>query len=1659
MKNLGLANVCIRSTIAKIGLAVGLTVILTTIAWVGLHSVTPVRAATIPPPASSQAQPLQAVAATSLLVATSPDYWPMEYISGTQLVGHDIDLMDAIGAEMGVTIAYTQVAWENLFPGLIAGDYDAAISSITRVPEREPHMDFTIAYVVMEPEFGDDIAIAVQEGNDPLRRQLNQALWQLRQNGTLQAIVDAIDGDMPEWQAEMPRWVPIGVAAALSGPAPEIGWPQGNSVQLAVDETNEAGGVDIAGLSYDAVLVQGDSACNATQAITAANDLLDAGVVAVVGHTCSGATIPAQPLYAAAGVPMITPSSTNPTITQQGYTTTFRAVSKDDAAAILLARHLRTHLGLSRAAMVQGSGYWPTYATDAFSDTFTGLGGTITSHRMPASTADYTATLTAIQAENPDAIYHVDWDASNAGLLSRVAHDLGMTSVIVAWDGQTDDDAVLAAYAAAAGAGVEGDYVGMSWRRTADMPGYQAMNASYQAAAFPNYGGEARSLGAFAYDAAKIIIDAIDRADSTDPGAIRDAISDTMNHKGVVGTYEGFDAQGDVIPQWAWLERYFGGQWVRALGVGLVTPDPTFDDDGFSWGSYQGLLRAESELGIVGSVYTSTDSAAWGPNLQQCADDGNELCLAVGFQMEAAVWSAAQANPNVRFALVDMTWENYPDNLRGLAFAHDEAGYLAGLLAGWMTESDIVGAVGGMEIPPVITFVEGYRNGARCANPDVSVLITYTGTFEDPDLGAQVAQEMITLGADVIFGAAGATGDGAVLTATQSGAWGVGVDTDQYLTLFDNGAVAGSNRLLSSAMKRVGNAVFDTIGDVVRGEFTSGSVLYDLAAAGVGLAPFHEADPFVPQVVPFWLAEVEQGIVEGRIDIYGACPELSVPIGVAEALSGVADFVGWPQANAVQLAISETNAAGGIDVGGISYTLALVTEDSACDATQAVTAATTLVDAGVLAVVGHTCSSASFAAQPVYGDAGVPMVSGSSTNPFLTEQGYTTTFRTVAREDATAVLLGTHFGNELHLSRAAIVEVTDSGVEPSCLAFSETFTSLGGTIVSRRKVSSSADYTATLTAVHGDNPEGIYYADRDAGNAGLFSLVAHNLGMAEVVIGWDSLSDDESMLDTYRAVAGPAAERDYAGLLQRRSQDMPGYDAFNAAYQAAGFPNYGGETPWFSAFAYDAAKIIIAAIDRADAFGPSAIRSEIAATTDYEGVAGTYQGFDANGDVIPQWAWLAELMCATPSAPGSPSPLDGATAVTLNADLDWAEFDDRWTWINENPANWSLSDRPGFLRIMTDDEGVGQENVLVQDAPTGNFTVTTRVMFTPTNNYQIAGLALFQDSQNYLMLGRAHCAITQPACVGNGIYFDYVEAGTRVGGNYAMTTTLQGEAFLRVVQDGGTYTGYYSDNGSTWTLVGSHTPTDTVQLSQLGVTAAQDLASIGIPADFDLFQVQDSSDVHTEHFAVATSYDVYFGPSADPPYHGSTASSQYPLPRLDEWTQYFWRVVAKNECGETLGAVWEFTTGANSAPALGAVDPSSGSGPTGVTTYFTTTWSDADGWEDLKQGYVHIGDSPSILDNVTLLYNAAKDRLWLRSDDGTAWTGGCSPGDASVLENSQAIVHCNLTTVQGSGDALGVTWAIEFKSGYTGDKKLGLKCKDVQKARAKAKWKGTWTIY
>lgn len=231
-----------------------------------------------------------------------------------------------------------------------------------------------------------------------------------------------------------------------------------------------------------------------------------------------------------------------------------------------------------------------------------------------------------------------------------------------------------------------------------------------------------------------------------------------------------------------------------------------------------------------------------------------------------------------------------------------------------------------------------------------------------------------------------------------------------------------------------------------------------------------------------------------------------------------------------------------------------------------------------------------------------------------------------------------------------------------------------------------------------------------------------------------------------------------------------------------------------------------------------------------------------------------ETLAAAVRGTSGYSGLTGDTTLNIGGDrIDtlaaWVDpfsgssLQPRWSWLREDATHWSLTERPGFLRITTENGTLlgssnNGQNVLLAGAPALlQFDIATHVYFTPTENFQIAGLLFYQDDDNFLWLSRAYCASPPPGCVsGNGIYFDHEEGGTGVGGNFAMTTTLQSEAYLRMVRDGDAVAGYYSENGNDWTLVGTHTMGSGMVPVQVGLSANNSVfGAADIPADFDYF--------------------------------------------------------------------------------------------------------------------------------------------------------------------------------------------------------------------------------
>jgi ABC-type amino acid transport substrate-binding protein len=199
---------------ARLGIVLGLTIFWALALTLILQEASETHATQVSPQTSGKASQPQSPLAATLLVATSADYPPMEYISGTQIVGYDIDLMDALATEMSTTVVYTNVAFTDILTSLVDGKYDAAIATLSVIPEHEAIVDFTLPYLNIDDE---PIAIAVQQGDDSLRRQINTALRQLRADGTLDTLVADITADKPEWQVRLPDWPYIFLPLVLRG--------------------------------------------------------------------------------------------------------------------------------------------------------------------------------------------------------------------------------------------------------------------------------------------------------------------------------------------------------------------------------------------------------------------------------------------------------------------------------------------------------------------------------------------------------------------------------------------------------------------------------------------------------------------------------------------------------------------------------------------------------------------------------------------------------------------------------------------------------------------------------------------------------------------------------------------------------------------------------------------------------------------------------------------------------------------------------------------------------------------------------------------------------------------------------------------------------------------------------------------------------------------------------------------------------------------------------------------------------------------------------------------------------------------------------------------------------------------------------------------------
>ncbi|MCB0996436.1 MAG: BMP family ABC transporter substrate-binding protein [Acidimicrobiales bacterium] len=307
----------------------------------------------------------------------------------------------------------------------------------------------------------------------------------------------------------------------------------------------------------------------------------------------------------------------------------------------------------------------------------------------------------------------------------------------------------------------------------------------------------------------------------------------------------------------------------EGFNVVLVTDIGKIDDGTFNQFAYEGMIGASECFDFETTYIETVSEADYANNIATALESEPEVIVTVGFLLATDTLAAAEANPDVMFIGIDQFQETYPDNYIGVLFNEHEGGYIAGTLAAAMSESGVIGVVGGREdVPPVVKFVNGYSAGAKAYNADIQVLEIYNESFTDPAKGASDANQFIGEGADVIFGAGGPTGSGGVKAAAEGGVWAIGVDQDEYFTTFTGGTGPGSDHLISSAMKRVDLGVFRNIASSLDGSFAGGLYVLSAANSGITYAPFHDAA--VTQTAAEAVEAARAGLADGSIDT-GVC--------------------------------------------------------------------------------------------------------------------------------------------------------------------------------------------------------------------------------------------------------------------------------------------------------------------------------------------------------------------------------------------------------------------------------------------------------------------------------------------------------------------------------------------------------------------------------------------------------------------------------------------------------------------------------------------------------------------------------------------------------------------------------------------------------------------
>lgn len=300
-----------------------------------------------------------------------------------------------------------------------------------------------------------------------------------------------------------------------------------------------------------------------------------------------------------------------------------------------------------------------------------------------------------------------------------------------------------------------------------------------------------------------------------------------------------------------------------AMVVAGTLGDRSFYDSG-----NEGLMQASKELGVETKVFECRNVPSAFSEQIIAAAQSYEVVFTIGWELVDPLLEIAPEFSEVKFIHIDAAIEGVT-NVSSLDYLENEGSFVAGAMAAMMTkktgdakinDQNIIGAVGGMDIPVIRNFVAGYEAGAKYVDPTIKIEVGYVGSFEDPAKGKEMALTIFNKGADIIFQIAGNTGNGVIEAAKEAGFYAIGVDSDQ-------GYIA-PGFIMGSMMKRVGLSIFETIQKILDGSYKDGSIMtYGIAQNGVGMSKDEDMKKIVGDAVMKKLEEIEQGIVNGSIPV------------------------------------------------------------------------------------------------------------------------------------------------------------------------------------------------------------------------------------------------------------------------------------------------------------------------------------------------------------------------------------------------------------------------------------------------------------------------------------------------------------------------------------------------------------------------------------------------------------------------------------------------------------------------------------------------------------------------------------------------------------------------------------------------------------------------